>query len=328
MIYSNVLENVGKTPIVKLNIEGCDNIDLYAKLEFYNPTGSVKDRAASYILKTLLNNGEIKRDTTIIESSSGNFGVALSAYCKEYGLKFCCVVDPHISPVNENLIRSMGADVIKVNKLDKNGGFLLTRIEVVKELLLKNKNSYWINQYGNPYNAGAYYHTLGNEICDEINDFDYIFMGVSSGGTITGVSQKVKERLPKAKVIAVDIVGSVIFGGKPEKRYIPGIGSGMVPNILKYAQIDDVVVMDEITTIKACHELLNKHSLFTGGSTGSVYASIKQYFENRMDSSKKTKVVMICPDKGDRYSNTIYNEEWYTKFFEKYAEYKLLTKIG
>jgi len=316
MIHKHVLNLVGNTPMIQLNLEEeLSNIHLYAKLEFYNPTGSVKDRAAAFVIRKVLENKEIDLNTTIIESSSGNFGIALSAYCKYKGLKFICVVDPCISPMNEMMIRAFGAEVIKVTEPDKNGGFLLTRIEKVQQLCEEIKNSYWVNQYGNPYNAEAYYHSLGSEICNEMERLDYIFLGISSGGTITGISKKINECFPQAKVIAVDIVGSVIFGFPPKKRYIPGIGSSMVPQILSQAKVDDVVMMDEITTIKACHELLKKYHLFAGGSSGSAYAAIKKYFnENPIKKNKPVYVATVFPDKGERYFNTVYNEEWCANF--------------
>jgi len=301
--------------MVSIKMDGFVYLNVYAKLEFYNPTGSVKDRAASYIIKKLLDKKEIDQETTLIESSSGNFGISLAAYCKKYGLKFIAVIDPCISPINEILIRSLAAKVIKVEVPDGSGGYLLNRIKKVKELVSEIDNSYWVNQYGNPYNAEAYYYTLGKEICDKLENIDYLFMGISSGGTITGVSNCVKERVPLAKVIAVDIVGSVIFGHPPKKRYIPGIGSSMVPDILKDAKIDDVVMIDEVSTIKMCHELLEKHCIFAGGSSGSVMAAIKKYFSGKK-INKKINLVTIFPDRGERYTDTIYNQIWYTDFFQ------------
>lgn len=318
MIYNNILEKIGNTPLVRIKPNGFRNVNVYAKLEHYNPMGSVKDRSALYILGKILDSGEINKDTVIIESSSGNFGVALSAYCKEKGLKFYCVVDPHISPVNEYLIKTLSTKMIKVSDIDENGGYLLNRIRKVKQLQSEIANSYWVNQYGNPYNAEAYGETLGKEICDDMDSMsgiDYIFLGVSSGGTITGISQKVREVYPNAKVIEVDIKGSVIFGGMPKKRYIPGIGSSMVPDILKQAKIDEVFMVDEYDTVEMCHELLKEHYLFLGGSSGSVYFAIKKYFEGR-SFDKKQNVVAIFADRGDRYVNTIYNDEWCNNFLK------------
>ncbi len=313
MFCKNVLDMIGDTPLVRILSRELDNVNLYAKLEYYNPTGSVKDRAASYIISKVLSTGEIDKNTKIIESSSGNFGVALAAICKSYGLKFTCVIDPCINPINEVLISKLDANVMKVTEPDENGGYLLNRIRRVKEQLCLEPNSYWVNQYENPHNADAYYYYLGEEICNSMNNIDYIFMGVSSGGTITGVSRKIKEKFPNAQVIAVDINGSVIFGENPHKRYIPGIGSSMVPLILKKALIDEVVMVDEISTVNACYELLNENMIFAGGSSGSVYYAIKKYFNDKK-FSKKPDVVCIFADRGDRYSTTIYNECWRKEF--------------
>ncbi|MBB5622475.1 cysteine synthase A [Pedobacter cryoconitis] len=309
MIIPNILEQVGQTPLISVKLDEFSNINLYAKLETYNPTGSVKDRAASYILKDLLRKGIIDQDTTIIESTSGNFGVSLSAYCKYLNLKFIAVVDPHISKINEMLIRANNAEIIKVTEPDNYGGYLISRIEKIKELQNTLKKSYWINQYQNPLNAKAYYHSLGKEICYQIEQIDYVFLGISSGGTITGVSQKLKENFPNVKIIAVDMEGSRIFTGRSKKRYIPGIGSSIVPEILKEAYIDDFVLVNEEATINACHELLEKHNVFVGGSSGSCLAAIKKYFLHR-EINREINVVCVFPDRGERYFDTIYNKEW------------------
>ncbi len=271
----------------------------------------MKDRAADYILRYCFQNNVINHTTTIIESSSGNFGISLAAYCRKSNLKFICIIDPNISPINEMIIQNLGAKTIKVKELDKFEGYLLNRISKVKELLNKNENLYWVNQYENELNAEAYYQSLGTELCSEFNDvIDYAFIGVSSGGTITGLSKKIKETFPKAKIIAVDICGSVIFGTTPHKRFIPGIGSSMVPKILEKANIDEVFFVTEADTIKYCKILLKEHSIFAGGSSGSVFAAVNLYFADRKVSGKQN-VVTIFPDRGERYYNTIYSDEWF-----------------
>ncbi|WP_235929976.1 2,3-diaminopropionate biosynthesis protein SbnA [Chengkuizengella marina] len=316
MIYNNIFHMVGNTPTLNLNVEQLENINLFIKMESLNPTGSVKDRAAKYLIDKIYNDGLINKDTIIIESTSGNFGIALSAYCKSRGLKFYCVIDPLISEVNEMLIRKLSTEVIKVNERDENGAYLLNRIKKVKEIKEQFPNSYWVNQYANQHNSDAYYHTLGTEMCNEIENIDYVFAGVSSGGTITGLSQKIKEVYPNAKVIAVDIVGSVIFGGKSKKRHIPGIGSSRVPEILNFAFIDDVIAIDETEVVKECNNLLLQHNIFAGGSSGAVFSAIKKYF-NGKSFSKKPNVVTLFADRGDRYANTVYNEQWCEKFINE-----------
>lgn len=316
MGYDGIFKLIGRTPVLNLKDEKLYNINLFCKMEFYNPTGSVKDRAAQYIINRIIDERLIDKETVIIESSSGNFGIALSAYCNSIGLNFYCVIDPLISKINRMLIENYSAKVIQVSERDKNGAYLLNRIKKVNELICEIPNSYWVNQYANKYNADAYYHTLGEEICNEVEDIDYVFVGVSSGGTITGISRRVKEVYPNAKIIAVDIVGSVIFGGKPEKRYIPGIGSSKTPDILKDALIDGIMQIKEEDVIKECNNLLKQHKVFVGGSSGAVFSAIKQYFSNK-SFRKKPNVVMLFVDRGDRYADTVYNEEWCNKYIHK-----------
>jgi 2,3-diaminopropionate biosynthesis protein SbnA len=310
MRSGSILENVGKTPLIKVQIDGNPYVNLYAKLEFMNPTGSVKDRAASTILKECFRRGIIDAKTTIIESSSGNFGVALAAYCQLYKLRFVCVIDPNITAMNEMLLRSFNAEIVKVEVPDQHGGYLLTRIKKVKEIMRQTENIYWTDQYNSSLNALAYYESLGGELCRQFDNIDYVFAGVSSGGTISGMSRRIKEHFPQACIVAVDSVGSVIFDGVPQKRYIPGIGSSMRPGILREAMIDETVLVEESQAVRMCHQLLRKHFLFAGGSSGSVVAAVHKYFETR-PVNRPVDVVAILADKGEKYMTTVYNKAWY-----------------
>ena len=307
-VFLSVLDNHGNTPIVNMFLESNQNVNLYLKLEMYNPTGSVKDRAASYIIKKLLSEKVITQQTILIESSSGNFGVSLAAYSKLHNMKFICVVDPNITSRNEKMIKLYGGAIDKVLVPDAAGGYLLSRINRVMEYLQQYNDIYWINQYENILNSEAYKNSLGVEIC-QVDHIDYVFIGVSSCGTITGVSQKVKEQFPNSKIIAVDIDGSVIFGGTPKKRVIPGIGSSKIPKIIEQAIIDDVVYVNEEQTILMCHNLMHKYNLCCGGSSGSVFSAVNKYFE-KMDLKKKVNVVAIMADRGECYLDQIYNTEW------------------
>jgi len=327
-MLKNILHKVGNTPMVSVDIEAKANLKIFAKLEYYNPTGSVKDRAASYILNDLLQKKIISHSTTIVESSSGNFGVALSAYAKLHGLKFICVIDKTTLPINEELMKLYGTEVICIDKTDPYGGYLLNRIAKVKEIVDNTEDVYWINQYSNKLNALAYFNTIGEEICSEVPNkkVDYLFVGVSSGGTITGISNKVKQRNPDAKVIAVDVEGSIIFDGKPRKRFIPGIGSSMKPSILSYAKIDDVVTVDEEETISACKNLFQKHNLLVGGSSGSVIAGIDKYFDEN-PVQEDVNVVCVFADTGSKYLSTLFNNEWCTMVREKTQKRELLSTL-
>src|SRR5215831_11571090 len=225
------------TPQVPLAMNG---IRLFAKLEYVNPIGSIKDRAAYWILKRAAERGEINAETTVIESSSGNFAAALAAFTRLVGLRFIPVIDPKISATYESFLRRICPRVVKVEDADDKGGFLKTRLEMVRHLCATVPNSYWTNQYGNPDAMEAHYRLTAGEICADFKSLDYAFIGVSTAGTIAGVSRRLKERYPNVQIIAVDTEGSVIFGGPPRKRHIPGIGASIVPPMLSHAKIDDV----------------------------------------------------------------------------------------
>src|SRR5437588_7071552 len=213
------LQQLGKTlrptPHVTLAME---HMNLFAKLEYVNPVGSIKDRAAYWILKRAAERGEICDDTTVIESSSGNFAAALATYTRLVGLRFIPVIDPNISATYESFLRRLCPTVVKVEERDDTGGFLKTSLQKVKELCATIPNAYWTNQYGNLDAAEAHYELTGTEICADFDSLDYVFIGVGTAGTIAGVSRRPKEHYPKIHVIAVDTEGSVIFGGAPRKQ--------------------------------------------------------------------------------------------------------------
>jgi len=294
------------TPHVPLAVEG---MNLFAKLEYVNPVGSIKDRPAYWILKRAAERGDICDETTVIESSSGNFAAALAAFTHLVGLRFIPVIDPNISSTYESFLRRICPTVVKVEERDDTGGFLKTRLQMVKHLCATTPNAYWTNQYANPDAVEAHYELTAGEICADFDSLDYVFISVSTAGTIAGMSRRLKERYPKVRIIAVDTEGSVIFGGAPRKRYIPGIGSSIVPPLLSHARIDDVVLIPESETIEACRELLTTHGLFVGGSSGTAFAAVKRYAA-RMAGSKRPRVVFVCADRGTPYLDTVFDPTW------------------
>jgi N-(2-amino-2-carboxyethyl)-L-glutamate synthase len=297
------------TPHVPLAMRG---MDLFAKLEYVNPVGSIKDRPAYWILQRAVERGEICEETTVIESSSGNFATALATFTHLLGLRFIPVIDPNISGTYESFLRRICPTVVKVAERDDTGGYLKTRLQKVKELCATIPNAYWTNQYGNPDAMDAHYELTATEICADFDSLDYVFIGVSTAGTIAGVSRRLKERYPNIRVIAVDTEGSVIFGGPPRKRYIPGVGSSIVPQLLSHASIDDVVLISERETVQACRELLATHGLFVGGSSGTAYAAVKRYAA-RMPASEHPTVLFLCADRGTPYLDTVFDPVWATR---------------
>lgn len=294
------------TPQVPLAMEG---MELFAKLEYVNPIGSIKDRSAYWILKRAIERGEIDEETTVIESSSGNFANALAAFTRLLGLRFIPVIDPNISGFYESFLRRLCPTVVKVEDRDDTGGFLKTRLQMVAQLCESIPNAYWTNQYANPDALEAHYELTAGEICADFDALDYVFIPVSTAGTIAGVSRRLKERFPNVRVIAVDSEGSVIFGGAPHKRHIPGIGSSIVPPLLGEAKVDEVVLIPERETVEACRELLMRHGLFVGGSSGTTYAAVKR-LAPQMTASRRPTVLFLCADRGTPYLDTVYDPAW------------------
>lgn len=310
-----MLDGVGDTPLVRLRAPELANVELYAKLEFTNPTGSVKDRAAKYVLDALTASGRLGPGSLVVESSSGNMGISLGAACARRGMRFRCVIDPRISRTNEMLMRTLGVELVQVTDLDPTGGYLQTRLQKVREILDAEPGAYWVNQYGNALNAEAYSKTLAAELLEDLERLDYVFVGVSSAGTITGISRRIKEARPSCKVVAVDTEGSVIFGGPPLPRWLQGIGASVVPPMLKDARIDDVAIATEEQSVRACLDLWRDHNLFVGGSSGCAFAAIRAYFANKT-FDRPPVVAMLFADRGDRYADTIFNPEWAEKLFD------------
>ena len=303
----NLMSLIGNTPVIKLHLP---NINLYAKIEYMNLTGSIKDRTAFYALLKTIKSGKINESSTIIESSSGNFASALAQICYYLDLKFIPVVDPNISPLYLKFLQAFCEDIVMVREKDRAGGYLETRINKVQELRSSISDSYWINQYENEFCAEAHWLFTGDEILQQCKNLNYIFIGVSSGGTLNGISRKIKSVKPDVKVIAVDIEGSVIFNSKPAPRFIPGIGSSTSPKLAKNSIYDELIYVSETDVIRGCNALRRDHGLFVGGSSGAVYFVIKNYFNDSSKFSNGENVLFLCPDRGTAYLETVYNNNW------------------
>ncbi|WP_020496652.1 2,3-diaminopropionate biosynthesis protein SbnA [Sciscionella marina] len=296
-----------ETPVVALSHE----LDLWAKLEYENPNGSSKDRSAYWILKSAVERGEITRDSTIVESSSGNFAISLANFCSRLGIEFIPVIDPNVNATTERFLRKTCRRVEKVTERDASGGFLSTRLAAVQRLRTELDPVYWPNQYANLDALFAHYRLTGGELCAQLDRLDYLFVGTSTCGTISGLSLRVKQEFPQAKVIAVDASGSAIFGDTPGKRRLPGLGSSMRPPLCEHALVDEVMLVREQDAIRGCHELLRTHGIHAGGSTGSVYAALNEYFS----PGEQASVAFLCADRGRAYADTVYDRAWVREQF-------------
>ncbi len=296
---------IGNTKLHKLSITGNN---LYVKLEQQNFFGSIKDRSGQYMIEKAIENNEVNDETVIIESSSGNFGIALAGICKMLNLKFISVIDPNISCQKEKVLKLYCHDVIKVTERDSTGGYLLNRIKAVEYFLKNNKNSYNLNQYSNPNNYLSYYYTLGEEICNSFSRLDYAFISVSTGGTITGLSNRLKEHFPDICIVAVDVEGSLVFDQKPKARKLSGLGASIRTDIMDKSRIDEVVILSERQIIQGCRELLSVHNLFLGASSGAAFYAANNYLLK--NNKKGVNAIFISPDAGGAYLDTVYNDIW------------------
>lgn len=295
---------IGNTPMVKIN--GCKDNNVYVKLEGKNLFGSAKDRAAIYVLNKLLENKLIDNETEIVESSSGNMAVALAGVCGRLKLKLTVFIDSSIMPINEYLIKSMGAKIIKITEADENNSYLKNRIKNLREYLKTKDNVYWFNQYANELVPEAYKNTLGKEILENMPNVDYVFVGISSGGSICGISNALKDYSPNIRCIAVDIKGSKLFEpDTKEKKTINGIGSSIQSDNFKRACFDDYIVVEEKLAYVELKKLLSEEMLFVGGTSGCVLTGAKQYILKHNIKGKN--VICVFHDSGDRYYDALFD---------------------
>lgn len=305
MIYSSVVDCIGHTPLVYLDrLFPQPGVRVIAKLESLNPAGSMKDRSARFIIEHGLRTGTMTAHSHLIESSSGNFGIAVAMVARIYNLAFTCVVDPCISPMNLRILTCLGANIEMVNTPDDQGGYLQSRIRRVQELERVIPHSQWINQYANQLNWQAhFYDTAGEIIADLDEPIDGIVVAVSTSGTIMGLARRLRTTFPRLKVFAVDAVGSIIFGAPAGPRRIPGIGASRVPEILCKDEIDQVIHVCDHEAVQGCLDLVSYEGIFAGGSSGSVIAAIQKLAFQLPASSR---LLTLLPDRGERYLDLIY----------------------
>lgn len=319
MIHESVISCVGSTPMVRLS--RCfpePDAEVIAKLEMLNPGGSMKDRPARFIVEQGMRDGTLRPGMRLVESTSGNLGIALAIATSLSGLSFTAVVDPKTSPANLRLLELFGADVEMVSEPDRAGGYLHTRVRRARELAATIPNAVLVNQYANELNWRSYHETAGQEILEAVDGpIDYLIAAVSTTGSIQGIARRLRQAHPRLKVVAVDAVGSVIFGAPPAPRHLPGFGASRVPEILDRAEIDQVLHVGDAESVAGCRRLLSTEKIFAGGSSGAVIAGIERLV-SRLDAP--CRIVTVLPDRGERYLDLVYDDEWVAKLREPWQE--------
>jgi cysteine synthase A len=300
-IYSEISRTIGATPLVRLNTmnEGLD-AEILAKLEFFNPLGSVKDRIAASMIDAAVDNGLIGPDTLIVEPTSGNTGIALAFICASRGYRLCLTMPDTMSMERRKLLVHLGAELVLTPGAEGMKG----AIAKAEEIVHSEKNAFMPDQFKNPANPKIHRETTAEEIWkDTGGQVDVIVSGVGTGGTITGVSQVIKERNSSFWSVAVEPADSpILSGGAAGPHKIQGIGAGFIPNVLDQSIIDEVVTVTNADAFETARQLADKEGILCGISSGAaVWAAIE--VARREEFSGK-RIVVILPSTGERYIST------------------------
>ncbi|HEY8364284.1 MAG TPA: cysteine synthase A [Haloplasmataceae bacterium] len=297
MIVNHIDELIGHTPIVKLNLDD-NSAEVYVKLEYFNPGGSVKDRIALKMIQAAEEKKEIKKGDTIIEPTSGNTGIGIAMVGASRGYKVIIVMPETMSIERQKILKAFGAELI----LTDGSKGMKGAIEKANELV--NKHGYYmLRQFENENNVIAHEESTAQEILNDFpNGLDYFIAGVGTGGTITGVGKVLKQKFPQVKIIAVEPSDSAVLSGmKPGTHKIQGIGAGFVPKILNTEIYDEVMKVTTDEAYNTARKLAKEQGLLLGISSGaSIFASIK--LAKRVGYGKK--ILVIAPDNGERYLST------------------------
>lgn len=296
MIYNNLLEMIGKTPVLKLsNIADASGADVYVKLEGKNPGGSVKDRAALSMIQEAEKEGVLKPGKIILEPTSGNTGIALAMIGRLKGYKVVIVMPETMSVERRNIIKAYGAELI----LTEGAKGMKGAISHAEELS-KQSDAYFIpQQFTNKNNSKIHYEVTAAEIIEDFDKLDVFVAGVGTGGTISGVGRRLKEHYEDIKVIAVEPGKSaVISGNQPGPHKIQGIGAGFITELYKEAVVDEVLTVDDEDAFKTLQELVKVEGLFVGISAA---ANILSALRIAKDLPKGSKVLTVAPDGGEKY---------------------------
>jgi cysteine synthase A len=297
---NSILDLIGQTPVVKLqHVVDEDAADVYLKLEWYNPGGSVKDRIALSMIEDAEKEGKIQPGGTIVEPTSGNTGIGLALVAAAKGYKAILVMPDTMSMERRNLLRAYGAELVLTPGAEGMSG----AIRKAKEIQEQNPDYFMPQQFDNPANPKIHRETTAKEILEQMEgQLDAFVAGVGTGGTITGVGEVIKQSIPDVKLIAVEPASSpVLSGGKPGPHKIQGIGAGFVPKVLNTEILDQVITVENEQAFETARRLAKEEGLLVGISTGAnVFAALQV----AKQLGKGKRVLTVSPSNGERYLST------------------------
>lgn len=305
-----VLGAIGDTPLVELRrISTRPALEVFGKLEAANPGGSTKDRPAVRMITDALEAGLLSPGGTVIESSSGNMGVGLAQACRYHELKLICVVDRRAHDANLRAMRALGADIRMVSEPDASTGDLLTaRLAAVADLVAEIPGAYWPDQYANPSNPAAHAAGTMREIDDALDgNLDFVFVATSTTGTLRGCADLLRDRGRATQVVAVDAVGSALFGGVRGPRELPGFGAGMETELSRGASYDHLVRVSDVDCVVGCRRLAAREAILAGASSGGVVSAFESMAPELPAGSRSA---LIFPDGGAGYFGTVFDDDW------------------
>jgi N-(2-amino-2-carboxyethyl)-L-glutamate synthase len=290
-----------------VDLQGIFEHSLFLKCEGFNFAGSVKLKAANEMVEAAERSGVLRPGSVLVESSSGNLGVALSMIAASKGYGFICVTDSRCNLTTRLLMEALGSEVHVITEPDPISGYLGARMNYVRALCASDDRCVWLNQYTNAEAWKAHYRTTAPAIARQFPELDVLFVGAGTTGTLMGCARYFQERHPSVRIVAIDPVGSVSFGTPASPRMIPGLGMHVRPPLLDESYVDEVIHVEEADAIRACHRMARRGFLF-GGSTGTVVSGAMSWLA-RNDARDLT-AVAIAPDLGERYLDTIYQTNW------------------
>ncbi len=309
MTYSNIVETVGKTPLVKLNriTQGLD-CNVYAKCEFMNPGGSTKDRIAKQMILDAEKSGRIQRGDTLIEATSGNTGIGMALAGASLGYKIIITMPEKMSKEKQVVLEALGAEIIRT-PTEAAWNDPESHIEVAKKLQKELANAHILDQYSNPSNPNAHNEGTGQEIIDDLEaQIDMVVIGVGTGGTLTGIAKAVKQTYPKAIIVAADPEGSLLAGPEEIKPYhVEGIGYDFIPEVFDRSLVDVWVKTNDQESFQYARQLMRDEGLLVGGSSGTAMMAV---FREALKLNVGQNCVVILPDGIRNYLTKFVDEDW------------------